>query len=54
MAGFDREGYDAVLGLGEKGLTTSVICPIGRRHPEDMQAHSPKVRFDYRDLVMEI
>jgi len=54
MTGFDNAGYDAVLGLAEKGLTTSVICPIGRRHHSDIQAHSPKVRFDYAQIVMEM
>jgi nitroreductase/dihydropteridine reductase len=54
MTGFDNAGYDSVLGLFEKGLTTSVICPIGRRHRNDVQALSPKVRFDYDQIVMEI
>ncbi|PHS68618.1 MAG: NAD(P)H-dependent oxidoreductase [Methylophaga sp.] len=54
MTGIDSAGYDAVLGLDEKGLTTSVICPIGRRHHDDIQAHRPKVRFDYDEIVMEI
>ena len=54
MTGFDNAGYDAVLGLVEKGLTTSVICPIGRRHRNDVQALSPKVRFDYEQIVMEM
>ena len=54
MTGFDNAGYDGVLGLLEKGLTTSVICPIGRRHINDVQALSPKVRFDYDQIVMEI
>ena len=54
MTGFDSVGYDDVLGLAKKGLTTSVICPIGRRHLDDVQVHRPKVRFDYDELVMEI
>ncbi len=54
MTGVDAAGYDAVLGLDKKGLTTSVICPVGRRHADDIQAHSPKVRFDYDDIVLEI
>ena len=54
MTGFDTAGYDDVLGLLEKNLTTSVICPIGRRHSNDVQALSPKVRFDYDQIVMEI
>ena len=53
MGGFDAEGYDAVLALDKMGLTTTVICPVGRRHPEDQQALAPKVRMDYHDLVME-
>ncbi|KDM91300.1 NAD(P)H-dependent oxidoreductase [Photobacterium galatheae] len=44
MGGFDAKGYDDVLGLAEQGLTTSVICPIGYRHPDDASAHQPKVR----------
>jgi nitroreductase len=54
MTGFDNAGYDGVLGLSDKGLTTSVICPIGRRHRNDVQALSPKVRFDYDQIVMEM
>ena len=54
MTGFDNVGFDAVLGLIEKNLTTSVICPIGRRHSNDVQALSPKVRFDYDQIVMEM
>ena len=54
MTGFDNAGYDGVLGLLERDLTTSVICPIGRRHSNDVQARSPKVRFDYDQIVMEM
>lgn len=52
MTGFDSAGYDEVLGLEKKGLTSTVICPIGRRHRADDQAFSPKVRFDYDEIVM--
>ena len=54
MTGFEPAGYDRVLNLAGKGLTTSVICPIGRRHRNDVQALSPKVRFDYDQIVMEM
>lgn len=54
MSGFDQKGYDTVLDLAEKGLTSTVICPIGRRHPEDPQAGRPKVRLDYDEIVLEI
>jgi len=54
MTGFDKPGFDKVLGLHEKGLTSSIICPIGYRHPSDEQARSPKVRFDFDDIIMEL
>jgi len=54
MTGIDNAGYDSVLGLDKKGLTTSVICPIGYRHKNDVQAHNPKVRFDYDEIIMEL
>lgn len=54
MTGIEYSGYDQILGLAEKGLTTSVICPIGYRHEDDLQADTPKVRFDYDEIIMEI
>ena len=54
MTGIDTTGYDAILGLNEKRLTTTVICPIGYRHPDDTQARQTKVRFDLDELVMEL
>jgi nitroreductase len=54
MTGIDNAGYDSVLGLDKRGLTTSVICPIGYRHRDDFQAHTPKVRFDYDEVIMEL
>jgi nitroreductase len=54
MTGVDRAGFDQVLGLAEQGLSTTVICPIGRRHDDDKYAWSPKVRFDFDDIVRVI
>ena len=54
MTGIDNQGYDKVLGLNEKGLTTSVICPLGYRHIDDQQAQNTKVRFDYDEIVLEL
>ena len=54
MGGFDAEGFDSVLGLTERCLTTSVICPIGRRHAEDSAATAPKVRRDYDEMVVAL
>ena len=54
MTGIDFKGYDTVLGLQEQNLTTTVVCAIGRRHPDDAQALRPKVRFDYDTIVKVI
>lgn len=54
MGGFEVEGYDSVLGLADKGLTSSVICAIGRRHPDDASADLKKVRFAQDELVMSV
>ena len=54
MTGFETEGYNKVLRLSEKGLTASAICPIGKRHPEDSNAHLKKVRFDYDEIVLAL
>ncbi|PHR83335.1 MAG: NAD(P)H-dependent oxidoreductase [Colwellia sp.] len=54
MTGIDTAGYDTVLDLDKKGLTTSVICPIGYRHQDDTQSTAPKVRFDYDEIIQEL
>jgi len=54
MTGIDNAGYDSVLGLNKRGLTTSVVCPIGYRHKDDSQANTPKVRFDYDEVIMAL
>lgn len=54
MTGFDPAGYDQILALEKHSLTTTAICPIGYRHQDDVQAFTPKVRFDYDEFVMTI
>lgn len=54
MGGFDVAGYDSVLDLANKALTTAVICPIGYRHVADRQLTQPKVRFDYDEMIIEV
>lgn len=54
MTGFDAKGYDEVLALEKQGLTTSIICPVGYRHKNDNYATSPKVRFDYDEMIMAL
>lgn len=51
MTGIEFEGYNRVLGLREKNLTTTAVCPIGIRHPQDASAREKKVRFDAQDMV---
>lgn len=52
MEGFQADKYDEILGLAEKGLTTSVVCPVGYRAEDDKYANAPKVRYP-RDEVFE-
>ena len=54
MTGFEVAGYDEVLGLAEKGLTTSVICAIGKRHPDDSNASLQKIRFDHDEMILTV
>lgn len=54
MEGIDTRGYDDVLGLAGQGVTTSVICALGRRHPEDDSARQEKVRVDLHEMVRRV
>lgn len=44
MEGFDNKAFDQVLGLGQTGYHSAVVCPIGFRSDEDSYAKAPKVR----------
>ncbi|WP_373020515.1 nitroreductase family protein [Thiomicrorhabdus sp.] len=54
MGGIEADGYDAVLGLSDKGLSTSVVCSLGMRHPEDENAYLKKVRYDLSEMVVVV
>ncbi|MBU1193046.1 MAG: NAD(P)H-dependent oxidoreductase [Gammaproteobacteria bacterium] len=54
MTGFETEGFDRVLGLNERGLSSTVICALGKRHPKDRHAWLPKVRYDHMEMVIEV
>lgn len=54
MTGIGADAYDRVLGLGEKGLATSAICAIGRRHSDDGSAYLQKVRYEHHEMVVVI
>lgn len=51
MEGFEKEKYDEILGLTEKGLTAVVLCPIGYRSEEDHHADAVKVRWNLDEVV---
>lgn len=54
MEGFDPAGYDAVLQLESKGLTSVLVLPVGYRANDDMFSEFKKVRKDLKDSVIEI
>ena len=54
MEGFVPAQYDSILGLEEKGLTTTVICALGHRAETDRYAHLPKVRFSSESVLIHV
>jgi nitroreductase / dihydropteridine reductase len=51
MEGFQKEKYDEILGLTQKGLTSVVIAAIGIRSESDSYQYKPKVRKSLEELV---
>ena len=54
MEGFNAAKFDELLGLREKGLTTSVIAAIGFRAEDDMYSKLVKVRKPEEELFIHI
>lgn len=54
MEGIEPEKYDEILGLKEKGLTTTVVLAIGYRSDEDDTQHYAKVRKSKEELFTHI
>jgi len=54
MEGFNAGKFDEILGLKEKGLTTSVIVTVGYRSEEDHYSAIAKVRKPESDLFIKI
>ncbi len=54
MEGFDPAGYDAVLQLESKDLTSVLVLPVGYRANDDMFSEFKKVRKDLKDSVIDI
>lgn len=50
IEGFDGKGYDKILKLEEKGLTSTLVVPIGYRHPDDTTQYWKKVRKSEEEL----
>lgn len=51
MEGFERDAFDEILGLKERGLRSAVLCTVGTRSPEDKYATRGKVRFPLKEVV---
>jgi len=54
MEGFKPSEYDQILGLGEFGLKSVLVCPVGYRDSADKYITQPKVRYPLNQLVIEI
>lgn len=50
IEGFEAADYDEILGLTEKGLTTTVVTAVGYRSKEDSNQSLAKVRKNKEDL----
>ena len=54
MEGFVAADYDRILGLTERGLTATVICPVGYRSAEDATQQHKKVRLPLGEMVIRV
>lgn len=54
MEGFSPEGYDRLLNLEEKGLTSVLVLPVGYRSEDDVFSTFKKVRRNMDDSIIEI
>ncbi len=52
MEGFEADKFDEILGLKEKGLTASVIAPVGYRAEDDHAQNYAKVRLPLAELYL--
>ena len=54
MEGIIPSKYDEILELNKKGLTATVACCVGYRHPDDKYQHVKKVRKHLEDLFEDL
>lgn len=53
MEGFDKDQFDAILGLKETTFRSLVVVALGFRSLEDKSAQHAKVRFSKEELIIE-
>ncbi len=51
MEGFSAVRYDEILGLGDLGLASVVLCPVGYRSSGDKYARLEKVRYAADEVI---
>lgn len=54
MEGFQKDQYDTILNLKEKGLASQVLCTVGYRSETDSLSKMKKVRFPKEELFIKI
>jgi len=54
MEGFESDGYDTLLNLKKKGLTSVLVLPVGYRADDDMFSEFKKVRKNLKDSVIVV
>ena len=54
MEGFDPSGYNAILGLPERGYTATVVATAGYRSANDHTASAPKVRYPLAEVIISV
>jgi nitroreductase len=54
MEGFEKERYNDILGLRQRGFTAVVVVALGYRAAEDKYATIPKVRFAREQVILHV
>lgn len=55
VEGYDRKGFDKVLGLDKYGIESRVLCPVGYRLTEkDFLVNLKKVRYPREQVIIEL
>ena len=54
IEGFEKEAYDTLLNLKEKGLRSCVVCALGFRDKDDAYGKAKKVRFPINQVITHI